>query len=219
MTGILAVWNDCRPGDEADYEGWYMTEHLPERVGAPGFRTGRRLEALVSTGERKFFTWYEVDSLAVLTSKPYMALLDNPTPWTQRIMGSGTFQRIIRAVCERESVSGARSGAFAAVARFDEAFPAGLRADELHRRVGDTPGICRVQVWRSALAPTPETKESRARGGADKSVAGAVVIECAREADLAPAIATLQKLVANGGAVISTYRLVTHLDHRDVKPT
>ncbi len=31
--GVLALWNDCAPGQESAYEHWYQTEHLFERVG------------------------------------------------------------------------------------------------------------------------------------------------------------------------------------------
>ncbi len=216
MAGILGVWNDCRPGDEADYEGWYMTEHLPERVAVPGFRSGRRLEAIVPSAERRFFTWYEVDSPDVLTSPPYRERLDNPTPWTQRIMAGGTFQRIIRAVCVRESVSGTRSGAVVALARFDDVLPDGLRADALHGRIGGAPGICRIQVWRHAPVKSVETKESLARGGADKSIAGAVLVECGRERDLDLAMPFLRELPGSSHAVMGAYRLITLLDRRDL---
>ena len=44
--GILAVWND-RVADIADfYEWWYVKQHLPERVGLPGWRYGRRYELM-----------------------------------------------------------------------------------------------------------------------------------------------------------------------------
>ena len=35
--GILALWNDCAEEGMADYERWYMAQHLPERVGATDF--------------------------------------------------------------------------------------------------------------------------------------------------------------------------------------
>ena len=72
MPGILAIWNDIEPEGYEHFERWYNREHLQERVGVPGFRFGRRYEA-VSGGDRRFFAFYEVDSPAVLTSPAYHA--------------------------------------------------------------------------------------------------------------------------------------------------
>ena len=35
--GILAIWNDCRAGREAEFEAWFQGEHLLERLAVPGF--------------------------------------------------------------------------------------------------------------------------------------------------------------------------------------
>jgi len=82
MTGILAVWNDCAAEGLEHFERWYNREHLKERVGVPGFRFGRRYEA-VAGGDRRFFAFYEVESAAVLNARPYLERLENPTPWTR----------------------------------------------------------------------------------------------------------------------------------------
>ena len=52
MAGILAVWNDCAPEGLAHFERWYNREHLQERVAVPGFRRGRRYEAVAGIGAR-----------------------------------------------------------------------------------------------------------------------------------------------------------------------
>ena len=64
--GVLALWNDCAPGQESAYEHWYQTEHLFERVGIAGFRSGRRFESL--SGSPAYLTVYEVDAPSVLLS-------------------------------------------------------------------------------------------------------------------------------------------------------
>jgi hypothetical protein len=43
--GILAIWNDCARGTDAEFEHWFQSEHLAERLAVPGFRLGRRHEA------------------------------------------------------------------------------------------------------------------------------------------------------------------------------
>ena len=42
QPGILAIFNDCHTGREAEFEAWFQGEHLLERLGVPGFLFGRR---------------------------------------------------------------------------------------------------------------------------------------------------------------------------------
>ena len=44
--GILAVWNDCAIEYLLEYEAWYQSEHLPQRLSVSGFYCGRQFEAL-----------------------------------------------------------------------------------------------------------------------------------------------------------------------------
>ena len=55
--GILAIWHDVEAAVGGDYERWYFREHLPERLGVPGFLAGRRYEAV--TGAPRFPTCHE----------------------------------------------------------------------------------------------------------------------------------------------------------------
>ena len=75
-NSALAIWHDIAEGGEADFHVWHSAEHMPERVGLPGFNRGRRCVAVDAAP--RFFLLYEVDSLAVLTSRPYLARLDDP---------------------------------------------------------------------------------------------------------------------------------------------
>ena len=40
--GLLAVWNDIAAEDEAEFNAWYVEEHVPERLGVPGILSARR---------------------------------------------------------------------------------------------------------------------------------------------------------------------------------
>ena len=115
-SGVLAVWNDCQRGSEETYESWYQTEHLPERLGVPGFKRGRRYKAL--EGSPEYFTWYEVESPSVLRSAEYINCLSNPTPWTKQIM-SGVFLNASRTVCKRHIITGELFGSFALTIRLE----------------------------------------------------------------------------------------------------
>jgi hypothetical protein len=80
--GALVIWHDVQ--DETDYNEWHSKEHMLERVAVPGFRRGLRYVAVA--GSPKYLNLYEVDDLATLTSGPYLARLNDPTPWTRRAL-------------------------------------------------------------------------------------------------------------------------------------
>jgi hypothetical protein len=93
--GAIAIWNDIRPDTRADFFEWHNREHMPERVAIPGFRRGRRFGAVDAQPE--FFTLYETDGPEVLTGADYLARLDNPTPWTRRVVVA--FLNTSRSLC------------------------------------------------------------------------------------------------------------------------
>ena len=82
--GILAIWNDARPGREADFDAWFQGEHIEERLAVPGFLFGRRHRRI--SGANTYFNFYLTETPATLTSKPYLDRLDDPTPMTRMIM-------------------------------------------------------------------------------------------------------------------------------------
>jgi hypothetical protein len=179
VTGILAVWNECAPGEEAEYERWYIGEHLPERLSVPGFCKGWRYEAL--SGSPKYFTYYETDTSGVLASPAYMARLENPTPWTRRIM-KGTFLSASRTVCDRTEVFGDMAGGHVVSVRWEgRAEPSA--AKQLAQDLSTIVGVTKTQVWTSSLAQTPPTEEVRVRGGSDALIGGALIVDCVRAAD------------------------------------
>ena len=123
-TAVLAFWHDIADGGDADFNHWHTEEHIPERVGIPGFLRGRRYEA-VDAGPR-YFTLYETDDLDVLGSPAYVERLQHPTPWTQRALP--LFRNSKRTACRTVLSLGAGVGGV--LAALDVA-PAPGRTDEL----------------------------------------------------------------------------------------
>ena len=39
---FLAMWHDIAEAGDAEYNAWHTRQHMPERLGVPGFRVGRR---------------------------------------------------------------------------------------------------------------------------------------------------------------------------------
>jgi hypothetical protein len=54
----IAMWWDIAPGMKAEFEDWHSHEHMPERLGIPGFLRGTRWITL--SGEPSYFVLYEV---------------------------------------------------------------------------------------------------------------------------------------------------------------
>ncbi len=94
--GVLAIWNGIAPEAETEFVAWHIREHIPERVGVPGFLRARRYVAV--EGEPKYFNFYETESPAVLTSPAYVARLDAPSSWTRAVVAH--FRDTSRTVCD-----------------------------------------------------------------------------------------------------------------------
>ncbi len=84
-SGFLAIWSDVQPHQETDYLHWLTREHTTERVSIPGFLAVRVFRA-VTTDVRRYFILYELEQPEVMASADYLARLNSPTPWSQRIM-------------------------------------------------------------------------------------------------------------------------------------
>src|SRR5712672_798191 len=92
-AGFLAIWSDVFSGDLTDYRHWLTREHTTERVTTSGF-LGVRVFRAARADINRFFILYELDSPEVLDGPAYMARLNAPTPWSQRIMPQlGNFVR------------------------------------------------------------------------------------------------------------------------------
>src|SRR5690349_4375685 len=178
--GILAIFNNCKPGREADFEAWFQGEHLEERLGVPGFLFGRRHEAL--SGSSGYFNFYVVERPEVLTSPAYLARLDDPTPMTHEIMSGGVFQNMSRTICTRVLRRGAFRGAYAATVRFN-AEPDVARLTELIDELARDPAIASGEIWRAVdRAGQPVSMEEKLRGG-DRKIKACLMIDTLRQAD------------------------------------
>lgn len=209
-TGVLSVWNEYPAEDAAFYERWYMTEHFPERLGVPGFLRGRRYRAI--DADRTYFTFYDLASPDVLFSAPYLARLNDPTAWTQKIMTR--WASMFRTVCRREARVGSAIGGFVAVARFEG--PVAIsrgQAQELKERLSD-PGVVAVDIWKATAEQNAATKEASARPEADRWITAAVVIETTSEDSARRARTALPDILGPAAkpACIGVYGLIALQD-------
>src|ERR1700759_4830853 len=91
---FLAIWHDIAAEAEADYGAWHTRQHMPERLGVPGFLAGRRAVDW-SLDHQRWITLYETRTLEVLTSEPSRARLTEPSHWSMRTQP--TFRNFARS--------------------------------------------------------------------------------------------------------------------------
>ncbi len=209
--GILAIWNDCRPGMQREYEEWYRGEHLPERLSVPGFRAAWRFRAI--QGEPEYFTFYETLTPEVLFSAAYEGRVNDPTALTRHIM-SGVFTNATRALLSSVASWGMLRGAFAVSVRFD-AQP-GADLEPCLRTVAAREDVLRAELWRPTRpdAPAVLSAEQQLRGP-DGSVAAAALVETLSEQE-ARAVAAVLRDALGQGPHIGVYGLFCALDREDL---
>jgi hypothetical protein len=113
--GVVAIWNDIAEGHRDEFLNWHNVEHIPERIGIPGFLRARRYRAL--SGGPQFFQLYELDSANALTGADYPLRLNSPTEWTRKL--SPVFQNSSRSLCKVAFSQGRGQGGIVATLRFD----------------------------------------------------------------------------------------------------
>ena len=178
-SAVLAIWNDIAPGGDDEFVHWHTREHIPERVGVPGFQRGRRYVAV--SGSPEYFTLYETESIDTLSGPTYVARLNDPTPWTRRSLP--LFRSTKRTAC-RVSLS-LGLGVGGALASLDFGPEAG-RDDELDAwltattlpAISERPGVVGAHLCRADVAATQvRTEEKKLRRQPDALAPWVVLVE------------------------------------------
>jgi hypothetical protein len=83
--GFLLVLMQPPPSFEEEFNAWYDTEHIPERLAVPGFETGLRYVCI--SGAPRYLAMYDLASPEVVETPAYLDVsFENSSPWTQRIV-------------------------------------------------------------------------------------------------------------------------------------
>jgi hypothetical protein len=220
-SAVLAIWNGIDAAAEADFVRWHIKEHIPERVGLPGFRRGRRYVAV--EGTPKYFNFYETDGVETLTSESYIARLNAPTPWTRQVVAQ--FRDTIRTVCRVVASSGIGQGAWIEAVRIasgtnERALDQGLDGSFVDR-VTAFDGIVAAHFLKGqADRSRRDTTESALRGSPDRLVDWVVLIEGAEAESLRAIRNTKVWGESLGGAAVERgiYRLQYALSREDLAP-
>lgn len=167
--GAVAIWHDIAPEGRGEFYAWHGQEHMPERVGIPGFLRGRRYSAIEAGLE--FFNLYEALSVEVLKGQDYIARVNAPTPWT--LSAVKHFRSVARSICRVAHTAGPAQGGLIATLRYDvpDGAAAGHRDALVRRLIPDLlakPGVAGVHLLvADAEASGVATAEQKARGVAN----------------------------------------------------
>ncbi|MBX3529460.1 MAG: hypothetical protein KF849_02560 [Rhizobiaceae bacterium] len=160
----VAMWWTVETADLGEFQEWHSKEHLPERLAIPGFNRGSRW---MRAGSGDFFVIYELADYATLTSDAYRARLNDPTPWSTRMMP--LHRDMVRSQC-RVATSAGRG-----IATFMLTVQLSPRPDREHdlrnyldRSIAELPlrqGITGAPLLQTDTPQVLATKEQRIRGG------------------------------------------------------
>ena len=72
------------PSLEDEFNAWYDTEHLAERLAVPGFETALRFVCI--DGHPRYLAMYDLTHFGVLETEAYKSVgYDRASPWTKRV--------------------------------------------------------------------------------------------------------------------------------------
>jgi hypothetical protein len=196
---------DISPEAIVEHDDWHTHEHLPERLSIPGFLRGSRWVAV--HGKPRYFVMYEVEGLDTLAGAAYLERLNNPTPWTKKMMLH--YRDMIRGFCTVTISFGVGVGQSALLMRFkpDPERKAALRKWLIEEALPALPskeGLASAHLFEAALTPQ-STNEQRIRGK-DAPVDSALLVtgySTERVAALCQSELSEQQLARHGATEVS----------------
>lgn len=218
----VAMWWDILPAQREEFQEWHSREHFPERMGIEGFLRGSRWSNI--DGGTGFFVMYELASYETLTSAGYLRSLNNPTPWSAKMMPHHL--NMVRSQCQLLSSFGAGLGKAMLTIRLSpadgQAGPLRAWLENLLARQAESRGIVGAHLLQTRTPEVAMTQEQKIRGG--DAVADWIVLLASYETDvLQHALAnelSPQRLEAAGalaGMTRDIYALSYSLGKHDLK--
>ena len=199
-TAFLAIWHDIETHGELEFNAWHTREHMPERLGVPGFAAGRRFVDW-SLERHRYFTLYEARTIDVLGSDAYRARLDAPSEWTRRVQP--TFTNFVRGACRTVASSGKGVGGALATIRIDFPEPEGRQAvgtagDELAAGMLAHHGVTSVHVGVADpdVTRTPTTESALRQLTGDDAFDAVVLVDGIGRREVEEALPAIEAALA-----------------------
>ena len=180
--GAIAIWNGISDEGRAEFYAWHLAEHMPERVGIPGFLRGRRYRAADSQTRPEFFTLYETQTFEVTQGVDYLNRLNAPTSWTKRT--TAQFKTTSRSLTRVVASFGVGSGGVLLTLRFDISDDESEQLASIMFKVAALPEVTGAHVLKGdEEASGTKTAESKDRRDIEQSARWVILVEaCSVEA-------------------------------------
>ncbi len=164
-NAAVAMWWDILPAQREEFQEWHSREHFPERMGIDGFLRGSRWSNI--DGGTGFFVMYELASYETLTSSGYLQSLNNPTPWSKKMMPHHL--HMVRSQCKLLSSFGGGVGKAMLTIRLSPADGEEKSLlgwlEKLLARLAESTGIVGAHLLQTRTPEAAMTQEQKIRGG------------------------------------------------------
>lgn len=216
----IAMWWDVPSEMRVEWEDWHTHEHMPERLGIPGFLRGTRWVA--DSGAPSYFVLYETRDRKTMTSGAYLDRLNQPTPWSRQMMPH--HRNMVRSLCRVRASFGGGLAQILATIRFSPSprtRGSALKwlSAEVLPSLPQRKGLTGAYLLESLATDVPRTEEHGIRGMDGRADCVLLIAGYDVGAVKAAVAAELGKLESHGalpGRVEGLYRCAYSLTSRDL---
>jgi len=213
---FVPLWSGLLPGYERELDSWHTIEHMPERLGVPGFLRGRRY-IKHNASDHSMFILYEGAHIATFRSPGLLARLNEPTEWSKRVQPA--LVNFIRGPCQTlVSLGDGIGGALVAIriaGAITDTVQAGRSLVNEAPWIAHQHGVTAVHIGQHVPDRT-ETEESRLRPSTEASSFSFVVliegIGVPELDEISPEITSRLRKASSGTCDAGSYRLAYLLE-------
>ena len=215
---FLSLWSGISNGYERELDRWHTIEHMPERLGVPGFLRGRRYMR-TTTSDHTVFILYEAAHIETFRSPGLVARLNDPTEWSKKVQPG--LVNFIRSACHTLiSLGDGVGGALAAIRVSNERgdlAEAGSALASAAPAIARLHGVTAVHIGQQMPdVAAPETAETRLRPAASPPRFSFVVlvegIGGPELDDAMPRVVDIATAASSGTCEAGVYRLAYLLE-------
>jgi hypothetical protein len=184
-SGALMLWLDVAPELDRETDGWYIDEHMPERIDIGGYLRARRFVAIEAAPA--YLTLFEAKTPAALASEGYLRLVGRISAQSQRIRAG--FSNVVRDTFAVRQSLGRGIGTVVASLRLMPRNPAHAKAaaEALDAQVPQLlrrHGVVGVHWLQAAPEVRAQMDSARVTGHSDGHAGYVLLIEATRVADV-----------------------------------